>query len=234
LVNINNFYIKNSGTDNSCFGIKIDSNYCSIINNNIKNNRNGIILGDSTNYNKIYYNNFIENYNNVFDFGNNNQWNNENPIGGNYWDDYTGSDNNGDGIGDTPYTISGGNSEDKYPFIKPIGWTNTLPNKPTIYGPPTGVPGIEYEYTFVSTDPDGDDLSYSIEWGDGNQDIIGEFPSGTPANNSHIWSDKGNYIIKVKAIDKYGGESEWGQFTVKIPRYNSIFSYLLLRFLKMI
>lgn len=233
-VNINNFYIKNSGTDGSYYGIEINSDYCTIINNNIKNNRIGVILNDSYNHNIVYYNNFIDNYQNAIDLGNNNQWNNDYPIGGNYWDDYTGTDNNSDGIGDTPYLISGGNSQDNYPFIKPIGWTNTPPNKPTIIGPPTGATGVKYEYTFISIDPDDDYLSYSINWGDGFEDIIGEFPSGTQANAFHIWSEKGNLIIKAKAIDRNGGESEWEQFTVSIPRNKSIFSSFIIRILEMI
>ena len=36
---------------------------------------------------------------------------------GNYWDDYTGSDENHDGIGDTPYNISGGSNQDLYPLM---------------------------------------------------------------------------------------------------------------------
>ena len=44
---------------------------------------------------------------------NNNQWD---YMGfGNYWDNYTGIDNNGDGIGETPYTFIGG--KDNYPLI---------------------------------------------------------------------------------------------------------------------
>ncbi len=37
----------------------------------------------------------------------------------NYWDDYSGSDSNGDGIGDTPY-IGIKESQDEYPFMAPI------------------------------------------------------------------------------------------------------------------
>ena len=37
---------------------------------------------------------------------------------GNFWDDYHGTDNNNDGIGDTPYVIDG-NNQDNYPLVEP-------------------------------------------------------------------------------------------------------------------
>jgi parallel beta-helix repeat protein len=40
---------------------------------------------------------------------------------GNYWDDYTGTDNNGDGIGDTQFNIPGdANNIDRYPLMNQI------------------------------------------------------------------------------------------------------------------
>jgi nitrous oxidase accessory protein NosD len=47
----------------------------------------------------------------------NNIW--DNGEEGNYWDDYSGSDINGDGIGDTPYTIYE-NFTDLYPLTTPF------------------------------------------------------------------------------------------------------------------
>jgi hypothetical protein len=38
---------------------------------------------------------------------------------GNYWDDYTGTDSDGDGIGDTPYSVVSGQN-DNYPLIEPF------------------------------------------------------------------------------------------------------------------
>ena len=40
---------------------------------------------------------------------------------GNYWDDYQGADTNGDGIGDIPYDILGGENSDENPSMVPWG-----------------------------------------------------------------------------------------------------------------
>jgi parallel beta-helix repeat protein len=38
---------------------------------------------------------------------------------GNYWNDYTGVDNNNDGLGDTPYSIAGTTDQDLRPLVSP-------------------------------------------------------------------------------------------------------------------
>jgi len=42
----------------------------------------------------------------------------DNGKGGNYWSSYKGSDGNGDGIGDSPYTLAA-NCTDNYPLMQP-------------------------------------------------------------------------------------------------------------------
>ena len=72
------------------------------------------------NYNLIYKNDFINNHRQAFDTGEN-EWSFDwgNISIGNYWSDYNGTDNNDDGIGDTPYMIPGGNSTDSHPLMQP-------------------------------------------------------------------------------------------------------------------
>jgi parallel beta-helix repeat protein len=78
----------------------------------------GILVGDHSNNNLIFHNNFkqnrLENANDAWT----NIWHYENT--GNYWDDYLGVDEDGDGIGDAPYEIKGG-AIDSYPLIYPYG-----------------------------------------------------------------------------------------------------------------
>ena len=100
--------------------------------NYVANNMVGATIGgsqDELNYetegpwtsnNRVYHNNFINNEVQVntdwvvygtdyFDDGKE----------GNYWSNYVGTDNNGDGIGDTPYVIDA-NRTDRYPLMAPF------------------------------------------------------------------------------------------------------------------
>jgi parallel beta-helix repeat protein len=199
-----------------------NANRNNIIGNRFLNSGVGILIAslDNNNNNNIYHNNFINNSINAYDECNecNNHWDNGYPFGGNYWDDYTGEDLNGDGIGDTPYSIPGGNNEDRYPLMVP--WSgNQPPNTPTIDGPIKGNPGIDYDYTFVATDPDGDEIWYHICWGD--KEIIyiyGPYPSGEELTLSYNWSDKGTYTITCWARDIFDSMSNASSLEVTIPR----------------
>ncbi len=122
------------------------SDNCEIINNIIENNenngittyashddlyirnviRNNLKLGisfDLAQYSNLLYENcFIENTINAQDNGTDNQW--DNGITGNYWDVYSGSDTDGNGIGDVPYNLAGSvGSQDNFPLKKCPGST---------------------------------------------------------------------------------------------------------------
>ena len=114
-------------------------------------------------------------------------------------------------------------------------YVNNPPSTPTIDGPTGGSAGNSYDYTFTSTDPDGNKVSYYVEWGDTtNTGWFGPFASGTPQTKSHTWTEEGMYLIQAKAKDIYGAESGWGTLTVNMPRnkaiVNSLFQWFLERF----
>ena len=92
-----------------------------------KNEKYGIYINESeSNNNEVYYNSFINNTINAHDEGLN-FWNTSKE--GNYWNDCIGIDlNPQDGIGDTPYDITGGDNQDKYPLMSPYTGVRTLPN----------------------------------------------------------------------------------------------------------
>lgn len=84
-----------------------------ITGNTISNAPSGVFLQELSDDNLFYYNNFIDNTVQAEDYGSN-QWNHEES--GNYWSDYTGTDANDDGIGDTSYFINS-NGVDHYPLM---------------------------------------------------------------------------------------------------------------------
>jgi hypothetical protein len=101
---------------------------------------------------------------------------------------------------------------------------NEGPGNPEISGPSSGIVGISYDYSFVSIDPDDDDIAeYTIDWGDGTDETItGPFKSGIPQTKSHTWISEGTYTIKAKAKDIFGYESDWGEFILKMPRDKAV------------
>jgi len=115
-----NKVIHNTMDSNNLAGIVLDhlSNNNEMKENNVSKNNFGILAGISDN-NLIYHNNFVNNVENANETGTN-LWDDGYPSGGNYWDDYMGIDADNDGMGDTPYSIPGGTSIDRYPLIKPF------------------------------------------------------------------------------------------------------------------
>jgi parallel beta-helix repeat protein len=103
-----------------------------IIRNDIINNGVGVLVDIGVN--SIYHNNFVNNTVQA-DIGDAssavNIWDDGYPSGGNYWSNYNGTDNDGDGIGETPYAIDE-NNQDNYPLVNPTiipefpSWTPLL------------------------------------------------------------------------------------------------------------
>ncbi len=109
--------------------------------------------GGPSENNIVYLNKFTDNEPNACKDTPSNTWNSPESITytyngssytnylGNYWDDYTGSDGDGDGIGDTPYSID--SDADNYPLMEP--WENYT-NNPS--------PEEEWNKTFGGEGPD--------------------------------------------------------------------------------
>ena len=101
--------------------------------------------------------------------------------------------------------------------------------KPSITNLISGVYWVGVEYTFYITfeDPEGDDVFYYIDWGDGNvMDWFGPYNSGETASFTHYWTETGNYNIRMKAKDIYGEESDWLSLSITVIPPNRFFKYM--------
>ena len=126
----NNRITDNDASNNDYDGILLESsNNNAILKTTVNsNNRCGIYLLRSSN-NNIYLNNFVDNTDNAYSYYSNNIWSSASKLTytynsksywnylGNYWCDYSGSDTDGDGIGDSYYSIDG--DEDEHPLMQP-------------------------------------------------------------------------------------------------------------------
>jgi parallel beta-helix repeat protein len=110
---------RNNASSNAFVGLYVnDTRNVQIEENNFTlNEMYGLYVGNISS-GIVFHNRFVGNFEqalrgpNVTSFA----WDDGYPSGGNYWSDYTGEDNDLDGIGDTPYSVAGGGT-DRYPFV---------------------------------------------------------------------------------------------------------------------
>ncbi len=113
--------VENNTISDNNWGIKLyNSSSNSLKGNTLSYNTFGVDPEAESDSNLIYHNNFLDNTEQaVWNPDCVNTWDDGYPSGGNHWSDYTGTDANGDGIGDTAYSIDPMN-RDRYPLM--AGW----------------------------------------------------------------------------------------------------------------
>jgi len=100
---------------------------------------------------------------------------------------------------------------------------NYPPEKPNINGPSSGSAETEYEYKFQASDPEGQEITICIDWGDGTGEVcLAPVQSGQEVAASHSWTEQDTYIIKAKTRDSYGAESDWTILEVTMPKNKSL------------
>jgi hypothetical protein len=98
---------------------------------------------------------------------------------------------------------------------------NQPPNPPEINpGPPELYVHELRVVVFNSVDPDGDNISYFVEWGDGNNTGWTDYYlSGHDAELTHIWHEINlDNVIRAKAKDIHGNESDWSILEIPVAR----------------
>ena len=162
--------------------------------------------GPQARNNKIYLNDFTDMHTNaISSSGQNTSWNSTEPITytyngnnytnylGNYWDDYTGSDINNDGIGDIPYSINSDN--DNYPLIERFENYTVKPLTASFTYSPEN-PVINQLITFDASESTGNIVNYDWEFGDGT--------SGTGNLAFHSYPSAGTSIVNLTVTDNNG------------------------------
>ncbi|MBN1280246.1 MAG: right-handed parallel beta-helix repeat-containing protein [Candidatus Thermoplasmatota archaeon] len=127
----NALVVRNIVGMNSKDGILVRSSHTNMVaGNTIEQNQRGLQLSVDSTGNVVYHNNFLNNalYQAYDATDEANTWHNGYPSGGNYWDDYAGTDlysgplqnlPGSDGIGDKPYHLPEGTNTDPYPLMEP-------------------------------------------------------------------------------------------------------------------
>jgi hypothetical protein len=100
---------------------------------------------------------------------------------------------------------------------------NKRPMVPTIVGPDSDKNGEECTYVISSIDPNGDNLYYFIDWGDGETEgWIGPFASGEEIVINHTWNKKGMYDLCVMVKDTNDAGSYWSQIEVSMSKVKTL------------
>ena len=105
---------------------------------------------------------------------------------------------------------------------------NDPPEAPEIYGPPSGPPNRQLTWAFSSFDPDGHDVKYIINWGDGDTHETGYYQESKVVDASHSYSELGDYTIIIKAEDDRGLQGPESSFDVTITRSKNANQRLLI------
>ena len=102
---------------------------------------------------------------------------------------------------------------------------NHPPSTPIITGPEWGLLEVEYPFTFVSTDLDGDNISYLIDW-DFDWEVTEFYGSGEKIIRNQTFPCYGTIVISARAQDTHGEVSDWGYWFILINYDREIITYI--------
>ncbi len=133
--NGNQAYNNNITNNLDGIGLEVMNSNNNVTMNRVTGNALGIYVFNSSQ--NIIYNNYLNNPSNVYEDNHQNYWNITETLatnilggpirGGNFYSNYPGNDANGDGIGDSPYTISGNVNQPGHDYLPLMANQPTTP-----------------------------------------------------------------------------------------------------------
>ena len=113
---------------------------------------------------------------------------------------------------------------------------NLPPENPSIKCSRVGRVGKPFQVTLTTTDPEGHDVYYYINWGDGIREYwLGPYTSGEEATLTHIYNQSGTITIITKSRDtseKTSGQTNFKIFIIKDRAVtNSVFLRIIENFI---
>jgi hypothetical protein len=94
--------------------------------------------------------------------------------------------------------------------LSEASYKSNPPAKPTLTGPTIGVINELYTFSAVTTEPDGEDVYYYFDWGDGtNSGWLGPYHPSVVISAQKAWSNAATYTVRVKAKDINGVSGAW-------------------------
>lgn len=213
-----NVLTDNTVVSNDLSGIDLSYScfWNSLARNAFLNNGYGLGIGRFSNNNEIYNNNFIDNTTQIVVFaGTRNKFYLPAPVGGNFWNDWTGPDDNEDGFVDFAYLIVGA-GRDELPLTSEAA---LLCNQP-----PIALAGDDQVVAVGDTvvldggssfDADLDELSYSWGFVSWPEESDTELLEPTSAVTSFVPDIEGEYAISLVVNDGFE-DSEPDYVTVEV------------------
>jgi parallel beta-helix repeat protein len=253
LANCTGVVVENITFTNGTAGVGLGFSTGNLVaNNTFQSNRvHGVYLQASP-LNKIFHNNFADNgwffpgYQG-WDDGATNQWDDDYPSGGNYWNDYNGSDDlsgpnqdqpGSDGIGDTPHYIKDF-GVDRYPLMTALQFAH--PRPPAMKGAAfSGLNDADLTISWSLSPDDGQGFDsaeeYEVYRGEtyshqrSGYSLIASMPKGTTeyVDQGAGKGSPSTYFYDVCAVDSNGvaecAQSQAVKYSSQVSQGLSLFS----------